>query len=168
MDKKGVSLMVGYVLLLSFALIMGAVVYQWLKTYVPQEALQCPDGVSVFVKESSCEIVSGNYELYLNLTNNGRFSFDGFFIKSTDTPEQQLPTKDIGPFIDTSTGNYAGGIIQIANGLPPGETIENIHFTIPNQIFKIEVTPAKYEVLDNKQRLANCGEARVQQIIDCK
>ena len=52
LNKKGVSVIIGYVLLIAFAILISAGVYAWLKTYVPREPLNCPDGVSIFVKEA--------------------------------------------------------------------------------------------------------------------
>ena len=51
MKKKGVSAIVGYVLLISFGVVMSVIVYSYLKTYTPKDALTCPDGVSIFLKD---------------------------------------------------------------------------------------------------------------------
>ena len=37
MSKKGLSIMIGYVLLVTAAIVIGVVVYQWMKTYLPTE-----------------------------------------------------------------------------------------------------------------------------------
>ena len=160
--------MVGYVLLISFAVIMGVIVYNWLKTYIPREALQCPEGVSVFIRDISCEdLGNGNYTLYLNLTNNGRFDFDGFFIKATRTPEQTIATWDIAPLI-ISGGNEAGGVVRLSQGaLEPAEIAENIKFELNNKTYIVEILPIKYQIIDGKQKLAGCGEAKVQEDVVC-
>ena len=75
--KLGVSMMIGYVLLITFAMITGTLVYTWLKSYVPTEALECPDGVSVFMKDVVCNnIGNGKYNLSVELVNNGRFAIE--------------------------------------------------------------------------------------------
>ena len=47
--KKGVSVMIGYVLLISFAVVMAGLVYHWAKTYIPREEVKCQEGVSIFI-----------------------------------------------------------------------------------------------------------------------
>ena len=46
-NKKGVSEIIGYILLVAIVVTISIFVYQWLKTYVPQDAISCPDGVSL-------------------------------------------------------------------------------------------------------------------------
>ncbi|HTY43911.1 MAG TPA: hypothetical protein VMC80_01590, partial [Patescibacteria group bacterium] len=50
-SKKGVSEMIGYVILITIALVMGAIVFAWIKSYVPADSLTCPDGVSISVRD---------------------------------------------------------------------------------------------------------------------
>ena len=70
--KKGVSLMIGYVLLITLAIVMGIVAYNWMKTYLPREPTQCPDGASIFIKEAAFD--EGTSQLTLTIKNNGRFN----------------------------------------------------------------------------------------------
>ena len=90
-NKKGISEMIGYVLLISFAVIMSAIVYIWMKSYVPVEAIQCPDSVSVMVNNLDC--VGGN--LSLTLKNNGLFNIDGLFIKAAFKPEEEIAVNNL-------------------------------------------------------------------------
>ena len=74
-DKKAVSVLIGYVLLVVFAVILAAIVYQWLRTYVPTESLNCPDGASIFISDANyCENA-----LSLTIKNNGRFDLAGYY-----------------------------------------------------------------------------------------
>jgi len=43
-NKRGVSIVIGYVLLIAISIVISILVYQALKTYVPKEALECSDG----------------------------------------------------------------------------------------------------------------------------
>ena len=52
-DKRGISIVIGYILLVTVSIAMSILVYQWLKTYVPKEFLECPDGTSILAKEIS-------------------------------------------------------------------------------------------------------------------
>src|SRR3989344_8392030 len=76
-SKKGLSVMIGYILLISMAITMSAIVYQWVKTYVPQDSIECKDGVSLFVQGYNYDC--GADTLNLNLKNNGRFDLAGYF-----------------------------------------------------------------------------------------
>jgi len=90
-NKKGISEMIGYVLLISFAVIMSGIVYIWMKSYVPVDAIQCPDSVSVMVDNLDC--VGGN--LSLTLKNNGLFNIDGLFIKAAFKPGEEIAVNNL-------------------------------------------------------------------------
>lgn len=87
-NKKAVSIMIGYILLVTAAVVMGVIVYQWLKTYVPKEAIECPDDVSLFIKDYTCNNLTK--ELTLALQNNGKFSIAGYFIHVKNDSAQNL------------------------------------------------------------------------------
>src|SRR3989339_666862 len=53
-NKRGISIMIGYILLVTGAIVMGSIVYQWMKTYVPADSLTCPDGISIYLSEFEC------------------------------------------------------------------------------------------------------------------
>jgi len=40
-NKKAVSAIIGYVLLVTMGIVMSVIVYNYLKTYVPADALDC-------------------------------------------------------------------------------------------------------------------------------
>ena len=52
--KRAVSEMIGYVLLISIAVIMSVIVYAWLKTYKPGTEVECPDSTSIAIEEALC------------------------------------------------------------------------------------------------------------------
>ena len=75
-NKKGVSEIVGYVLLIVFTLILAGIVFVWLKTYVPHEDINCPDGTSLMINSYTCN----QSKLTLTFENNGKFFVGGYFI----------------------------------------------------------------------------------------
>ena len=87
-NKKGLSEIVSYVLLILVALSLSVAVYTWLKVYVPKDKLECPDGVSLIIKELEC----GNANKFVNITfgNKGRFDVDGIYLKFSDS-EKKVP-----------------------------------------------------------------------------
>ncbi|MDP7520887.1 MAG: hypothetical protein QF567_01490, partial [Candidatus Pacearchaeota archaeon] len=58
-NKRGISVMIGYILLISSLVVMGTIVYNWMKTFVPTETISCPDGVSIYIKNIECESTNG-------------------------------------------------------------------------------------------------------------
>ena len=54
--------MIGYILLISMTIMMSIIVYQWVKTYVPKDLPDCPDGTSVMIKEISLVNLNGRYQ----------------------------------------------------------------------------------------------------------
>ena len=171
-SKKGISVMVGYVLLIVFVIIIGAIVYQWLKTYVPAQALNCPDGVSLFVKEASFD--SDNSQLIVTLRNNGRFNLAGYFIHATNSSDQELPTIDLSNYLDeNSPGRIHGNSVLFFNFsigdnfFHPGSE-ESYLFDIPSSIGKphlIRITPTRFQDVNEKQRFVSCSDARAGQIV---
>ena len=100
-DKKGLSIMIGYVLLVAIAIIMSMIVYQFIITYIPREALECPDGVSVFIKETKYDCTLGAETLEVTIKNNGLFSVAGYFIHATTEVGQELATLDLSGKIES-------------------------------------------------------------------
>jgi hypothetical protein len=79
-NKRAVSLIVSYVLLITIGIALSGLVYTWLRFYVGVEDTDaCPDGVSLIVKDYTCDETEGTLEVVLK--NNGRFKVDGFVLK---------------------------------------------------------------------------------------
>ena len=129
---------------------MGGIVYTWMKSYVPRQTLECPDGVSIFIKDIHCTSVSGKYHLNINLVNNGRFGINGFYIKYTDDPNQEIATK---PIENILSGEQVSGVIFFLGQkiLEPGENNSMI-FELENNPYLIEITPVKFETIKGKNR----------------
>ncbi|MFH1787515.1 MAG: hypothetical protein ABH811_01880 [archaeon] len=176
-NKKGVSIMIGYVLLVAFAVIMGIVVYQWIKTYVPKQGLECPEGVSLFIKDYNYDCT--NKILTLNLINTGRFNIDGYYVYATNNSNQVLAANDISKF--------ASGDIFLVNRIVFDEFDENSF--MPNeevdhsfdlsesgflvdpssnqQIYSIEIIPTRSQIKENKKRIVSCDQSKVKEIVSC-
>ena len=77
-NKKGVSEIIGYILLIAIVVAISVFVYQFLKSYVPKESLTCPDGVTLLIPDYKYNCL----ENLLNFTvqNEGTFSIGGYFI----------------------------------------------------------------------------------------
>ncbi len=166
--KKGVSIMVGYVLLVVCAVIMGVIVYRWIITYVPTDPLDCPDGVSIFAKEVNfnCE----DFQLDLTLKNNGLFNTAGYFIHATNDSNQTLATIDLSNY--TKLGEDKGGTILFGtsaeNSFEPNEEKTNIFdLTDVGKIYSIEIIPVRFQEEDGKMRFTSCGGSKIKEMITC-
>ena len=169
MNKKGVSPLIGYVLLIVGVLIVSGLVFGWLQTYVPQESIECPAEASLFIKNVSCVKNNSEIELRLAFKNNGLFNLDGFLIRATDNETQDLATIDLVEFLPGGQEE-----VQLFNDgrepLKPNEEIGYIFDigTSLEDIKTVEVIPAKFEIIDNKRRFTTCGNSKVEEIISCQ
>jgi hypothetical protein len=175
-SKRAVSVIVGYVLLIAFAVVIGGLTYTWIKTYVPIEGLECQDGVSVFIKKSV--FYTTPRQLNITLKNTGRFSIAGYFIHATDELDQKLATIDLSEYNENSepkefiTGFILGNSVLFSprgdNSLKSGS--EAIHvFNIPSDkrgtLYNVQVTPIRFEEVENRNRFVSCESARTEQEI---
>lgn len=172
-NRKGVSIMVGYVLLVVFAIILSTIAYQWIKTYIPSEPLQCPDdGVSVSIKALSYDC--GANTLYLLIKNNGRFNIHGYFAHATNVSGQEVATIDLSQYFqaDVSGGQKFGNSIAFIsseqNIFKPGDEKAAIfNLTDVGVLTSIQITPTRMQEVDNKNRFISCGNEKVKQDIYC-
>ena len=79
LNNKGVSEMVGYVILIVIALALSIIVYTYLKLYVPKEPPECQNEIHLIIQDYSCDLTSN----LLNITfrNKGTFKVDAAFLR---------------------------------------------------------------------------------------
>jgi hypothetical protein len=122
-DKRAVSAVVGYVLLISITLSLAVMVYGWLKFYVEgsvDSVEECDDNVQIVVGDYTCyttrgSLASGEITREGNLTitvkNKGLWSVDGYTMRyHTD--------------LNSEFGIY--NLTEEGEPLPPGETQTHI------------------------------------------
>ena len=160
--------MIGYVLLVTFAIIMGSVIYQWVKTYVPKDIMDCPDETSILIKDVSFDCES--LELNITLQNNGRFNIAGYFIHATSNPNQTLATIDLSSDI-VDGGKLLGNSILFSpvneNSFIPNNEPVTHFFNLNQKIYSIEITPIRYQLEENRERLVSCGNSKVRETVVC-
>ena len=161
--------MVEYVLLVSFAIVLGIITYSVIKTYVPQDKLACPDEVSIILKEYTYDCATNI--LTINLENNGNFNLGGYFIYATITPQATLATKDLSKNHTDPTYQALRPIVKFdgnENSFTPGkEEIDEYNLTGVGQIYSIEVLPIRWQIEKNKKVLASCQNAKIKKTIEC-
>jgi len=168
-NKKGISIMVGYILLVSISVVMGIIVYSTLKTYVPLDPPTCPAEVSVLVKEYSCVV---DTSLDLTIKNNGRFSIAGYFIHISNNANDDIATTDISQYASEGGIAAGGAVIFVAAGdnplAPTGES--KVVYDLSNFDFGtlklIDIIPARYQEIDGVTTFVSCGNARISEEIN--
>ena len=177
-NKKGLNEIIGYVLLIAVSITISILVYQFLKTYIPKEALACPSDTSAFIKSYTYNCLTG--DLTITLQNNGKFGIAGFFIHSSISTNPELATIDLSGNL-TNGGIINDNTIVYANGNTNSLTPENLYnlktstFNVKKimqaswggTLTKIEIIPTRYQLQDNFWKYVSCSDAKVQQQITC-
>ena len=182
-DKKGVSVLIGYVLLISFVIVISVIVYQLLQTYAPSEIQSCPSGTSIILKDYECD----NKWLNLTVKNNGLFNVGGVFVYASIDEEIEIPTFDlVGETRGTPTNPSIHGGVPAGNSLLFNLNSENslvvddeqlIVFNLwtyarfpvdgASKIYYVGLTPIRFQEEDGKTKLISCGNSNIIQKLEC-
>jgi hypothetical protein len=152
-NKKALSEIVGYTLLIVIALAMAGMVFAFLKIYIPKESVACTDNINLIVQDYSCSASANS--LNLTITNKGLFKADAAYIRLGNESQKiktQINKDNIyfpGGLNPGESYNSQFGIIEIINGV--------------NGTYVLEVQPA--QVISN--RLILCEKAIITQPIEC-
>jgi hypothetical protein len=103
MNKKALSEMVSYVLLISIVVVAAIAVIGWIMTYVNVEPVaDCEPGTSLILDSYTCSN-SSEIAIELRLKNNGRFNIAGVTVavgnSTNSTPDTYLIAKEDVPGI---------------------------------------------------------------------
>lgn len=119
-NKKAVSLMLSYVILISIAIAMSITVFVWLKLIANVEPVKsCEEGTSIIISDYDCN----NEKFILTIKNNGRFSVDGFALTVGDNT-QRAPTVRLIPSVADSISKE--GYFLFNPALKPGNLNESV------------------------------------------
>lgn len=161
-DKRAVSEIVSYVLLIVIAIGISVMAYGFLKLYVPKPAPECPADVSLIVSDYLC-ILSPNH-LVLNISNKGLWKVQGanvrFGIRGQTV--RDLITNKINP--NANDGIFLSG----TTGLMPGnistrtytKTLSNVAMS-PDM--EVQITP----IISLQNQQVVCDKALSIQSITC-
>ena len=152
--------MIGYVLLVSAMIVMALIVFQWMKTYVPKDTLECPDDVSLLISKTDCS----NSSIYVNVKNTGLFDINGYIIrgiKKDDYGLDEIIELNDGYFIFSDVLKPNSNYEQHNNFGGDGTNIYNIE--------SIEIVPVRFQK-DNagKERTVVCGDAAIKKELNCE
>ena len=170
-NKKALSVMVGYVLLITFAIILSGIVYTYLKSYVPRDAIECPEDTSIYIKELTCP--SAN-TLNLTIKNTGKFNIAGFFIRATTNINQELATTDLSVNLYPLFKEFPYEFEVISQGIyfDSGSNFFSLNqeysvwFNLESvdEIYAVEIIPIILGNLDKgRPQIISCGNAKVRE-----
>ncbi len=168
-NKKAVSLMISYVLLIAIAIGLATGVYAYLKVLANiNPPLDCKPETSVILEDKNCYL--GGVEFILK--NNGRFNISGVVV-SVGEDSQKAPTAYLIP---QPTGGVIAGHYYFNEPLKPGE-IKSAEFTNKEKIGTIE-QPITFEsintiqiqpfITDKNQRVVCQNSVIKQEITECQ
>lgn len=178
-DKRAVSELIGYILLITFAIVIAGVVFQWLKTYVPKEGIACPDEVSIYISDYTFD--KNSKELNLILKNNGQFSIGGIFIYYSTDETQEIAVNDLSKEVKDKNKFLNLGIalgVPGENSFKPGEE-KSIIFDIADlkdtknsaveKIYAVEIIPLRWQAEGTKKSApVSCANAKTKKILNLK
>ena len=150
-NKKGVSEMVGYVLLVVIAVGLSVLVFAYLRLYIPKGNLDCQEGINLAIDSAGLDCTAN--ELRLTLVNQGRFSVDAAYVRFA------AENRKIRTWINQEDNKF-----YFLNGLVPGASYHNNH-TIsadPGIKYIVEVQPAIFV----SGKISACQNI-VTQIVSC-
>ncbi len=170
--KRGISIIIGYLLLVSFAIILSSFIYIGLKTYIPTQELKCPEGVSLYLKEATCTGSPGDYDLDITLKNNGRFDIAGYYIYVANDLDQEIAVKSIGENLTGTNGTKFGSSVLFdntgnLNSFDINEESGIHHFDLDEEIYMLTIIPSRFEEIEGKSKYLICNGGKLTEIIDC-
>lgn len=164
--------MVGYVMLITFGIILSVIVFNYLKTYVPKTIAECPDATSIFIKEYNCDLAA--QQINITLKNNGKFNYAGYYIHAAEYLNQTIATINmVDDFVNSSDGEsraeastYIMFSVGNENKMKPGYQSEQ-YFSINSSVEIIEITPIRFQKEGNTVRFISCGKSKTREEIIC-
>ena len=169
-NKKAVSEVVSYVLLIVIAISLSIVVYAWIKVQLPKEITECPEGVSIIIKEYQCN--QDKHIINITFQNKGFFNIDGVSIKIANKPNEAptTPAEKVGG-IGINRNLEDKGFVYFTPSLNPGLNLKaNFSYDTftPKQINKIQITPfvSSKKLGEKKLYVVLCNENKITQDIE--
>ncbi len=160
-NKKAVSLIVSYVLLISIGLSIAGLVFGWLKFYTNiGEPEKCPDGVSLIIMDSSYHagsLGSGELDFNITLQNRGRFDIGGYVIRVNNRSGSS-----VGIFELYSSLNE----VDMQKMVPGNSFSHSFNYTDLGEYGKICFVEVQPFIIDKNNQTGYCTQISTR-IIDC-
>ena len=155
-NKKALSEIVGYTLLIVIALSLSIMVYSFLKVYVPKETVSCKEDTVIILQDYGCS--AQTKELNLTLLNKGLFKVDAAYVRFGNATQKIKTQINENSFLMYGPENVPG--------LNPGESFFSSYssnlITSPGE-YGLEIQP----VIIMDKKLVVCEKGLITQLIQC-
>ena len=170
LNKRGVSLMIGYVILIAIAIALSTAVFFFLKLYLPSEKPQCYENIDLVIDESNCSIINFDpisglgaaANIYIAFSNRGLFSLDAAYIKFGEV-DRTFRTILHDPERDLLSSNCNGQSPNLRPGAQFCKPFTYSSTVSSSKVYEVSVEPLIW--IDNKPVL--CPESIVKKRIGC-
>jgi hypothetical protein len=152
MNKRALSEVVAYVMLISMALALSGIIFAWLKTTATIEPNEkCDENIALIIKNYNCTYNPAEKIISLNLElkNQGLFTIEGYLIRTS--------TKDTAKIADIT-------LDKVGAKIGPNEEISvSYNVSSEEKLTLIDIQPFQYK--DNvkilcdlqSQEITGCG-----------
>lgn len=150
MNKKALSEIVGYTILIVIAISLSVLVYSFLRAYIPKSQVSCDEDVKLTISDYNCS----KGILNLTIKNKGLFKIDMVYIRLQENGKSKKQLiNEKNPLIDLNPGAIYNHIYPLGNyGFA----------TTPNN-YTLEMQPA---IVRDRTPIA-CENAIITQDIKC-
>ena len=137
-NKRAISEIVGYTILIVIAISLSIMVYSFLRLYIPKERVACEEDVRLIVQDYTCEYGMLN----LTIKNKGLFKADAVYVRFEDKDNEIKNQTNPNDFLLYNPDNTPG--------LNPGYSYNSSYrladygFKVPspNGNYSLELQPA--------------------------
>ncbi len=153
-NKKAMSEIIGYVLLMLIAFSIAAIIFYFLIGAVPKNKEKCPADTNLIIQSYS---YLNDNSLVIEIKNKGLFDVDGFFVHANNRTEG-LHTINLAKLSPYNSNN-------ITHKLKPGESFEfgPVDVSVYNQITSIEIEPY---IIKKEGGIILCDNSIIKQDIE--
>lgn len=159
-NKKGVSIMIGYVILVAIAVALATAVFFYLKLYLPPQKPTCSPDIDLVIEEATCTLGPSVSNVHIVIGNRGLFTVNNVYIKigEVDRTLRTLLNDPQGELLTSACNNYD-------TNLKPGAQFcgDYTYPSTPTSVQEVSVEPLVY--IDNTPVL--CPESIATQRIVC-
>ncbi len=143
-NRKGISILVSYVLLVTLAIALASMTYVFLKQYAekpfPEES--CPEGTNIIIENYDCD--SDTNIINITIKNRGLHSVDGILIKISNSSDEFL--YDFWEISPDCSGRTKCTVCEKEPCFDPGDEefdLLTVSYKLYGKIIKIVIIPYK-------------------------
>lgn len=150
-DKRAISEIVSYVLIIVISLSLAVGVFSWMKLYIKEPPKECSEDVSIVIYDYICN--SSTKMIDITFENRGLFKIDGFFIHASNKTDATEATQKLN----------LEEVIFPSPMQPEEKVTKEFRFAQIGNITLISIEPFK---LIDKKKVA-CQKGFFKQKINC-